>query len=105
MIPQALQFGMTLNDFLYEDEDLFHAYQKAYFNKTSFDGWIYGMYNCNAQSVSLNNAFSKNKEETINYINKPITYIEKNDVNNNEKKYLTPLEEDQRYRDMMLKYY
>lgn len=96
---------MTLNEFLYEDEDLFHAYQKAYFNKTSFNGWIYGMYNYNAHSVTLNNAFSKNKEDVINYTDKPMTYAEKNSTKKIVNKHLTPLEEDQKYRDMMLKYY
>lgn len=95
---------MTLNEFLYEDEDLFHAYQKAYINRSSFNGWINGMYNYNAYSTTLHNAFIKNKSELINYVDKPLEFKgnhqeEKNKLN------LTPLEQDKEFRDLMLKYY
>ena len=98
---------MTLNEFLYEDEDLFHAYQKAYLNRTSFNSWVQGMYNHNAQSVVMHNSFSK-KEKAISYIEKPINFVPE-ETNKNESKEIgnsakSAKELDQEYRDFMIKH-
>lgn len=61
---------MSVKEFWEESPDLFWAYRFSYYNKLkekqeifNNNAWLQGAYFCEAISVSLNNAFSKQKVE------------------------------------------
>ena len=73
---------MTYDQFWRGDSFLAVAYRKAHYlriEQRNEELWLQGLYNFNAMSVAINNAFSKQKQK---YINKPIQ--------------LFPLSEDER---------
>lgn len=71
----ALTYGMSVKEFWEGDPDLFWAYRFSYYTKQkeeqeiiNYKSWLQGLYFFEAISVSLNNAFSKNK---LNYSKQP----------------------------------
>lgn len=65
-------YGMTYDEFWYAEPWRAVSYRKAHrlrMEQTNQQLWIAGLYNYNAVSVALNNAFSKQK---LKYIKEPI---------------------------------
>ena len=66
---------MTVDQFLYGTDIEVHAFEKAYYNRTNTQSWLQGLYNYQAQIISLSNAFSSNTEK-ISYPSEPISLFE-----------------------------
>ena len=71
----AITYGMSVKEFWEDDPDLFWAYRFSYYTKQqeeqeikNYDAWLQGLYFYEGVSVSLNNAFNKQK---IKYSSKP----------------------------------
>lgn len=79
MIPQALECGMTIDQFWDSTDIETHAYEKAYLNRTNNQAWFQGMYNFQAQTIALHNMFEQNPSKRINYPNNPISFKEPNE--------------------------
>lgn len=63
---------MTCDQFWFDDPFLAVAYRRAYELRIEAENqraWLQGLYNYNAMSIAINNAFSNKKQK---YINKPI---------------------------------
>ena len=63
---------MTCDQFWLDDPFLAVAYRRAYELRIEAENqraWLQGLYNYNAMSIAINNAFSNKKQK---YINKPI---------------------------------
>ena len=66
-----MTYGMTYEQFWYEDPWMTRAYAQAFLLKRKMqneDAWIQGAYFANAMSAVLGSAFGKRK---INYLEKP----------------------------------
>ena len=79
---------MSNKEFWEEDPDLFWAYRFSFYNEKkresetiNYSAWLSGAYFCEAVSVALNNAFSKNK---IDYSNKPYGSSKEEEIIENE---------------------
>ena len=79
LLPMAILYGMSIDEFWNQDPDLFWAYRYAYFERLeieqsifNYNAWLQGAYFHEALSVSLCNAFSKQKAE---YSKKPYDLI------------------------------
>lgn len=59
MLPLAIQYGMTPEQFWHEDTELFVAYYKAYRRKVDETVYLQGYYTYLGMSLALGNAFSK----------------------------------------------
>lgn len=66
-LPLALEYGMTKEEFWYEDCDLFYAYQKAYINKVHKKAHIEGLYNFTAFTYALANSFKEKGEKALQF--------------------------------------
>ena len=71
----AITYGMSVKEFWEDSPDLFWAYRFSYFKRLEAEqeiynqnAWLQGLYFHEAISVSLNNAFGKQK---ITYSKKP----------------------------------
>lgn len=69
-------FGMSSKEFWEEEPQLYWSYRTFYLKKiqeeaekSNYNSWLQGYYNCVAVSVSINNAFNKQK---IDYPKEPI---------------------------------
>lgn len=78
----AITYGMSVKEFWEDNPDLFWAYRFSYYERVRVEqeifnnnAWLQGAYFCEAISVSLNNAFSKEKVE---YSKHPYGFIENN---------------------------
>lgn len=84
-LPLALEYGMSVDEFWNGDPDLIHAYREAYINKLHRQAHIQGLYNFNAYSVVLSNAFSKREGKKAEYPKTDI-YNPLNEKNNSKEK-------------------
>lgn len=75
LIPLAIQVGMPLQEFWYDEPDLLWAYRNAYIEKEkqktetqkemiNFQSWLQGYYN----SIAIGSVFSKD----VHYLSEPI---------------------------------
>lgn len=72
-----MAYGMTYEQFWYEDPWMVRAYAQAFLLKRKLDNenaWIQGAYFANALSAVIGSSFGKKK---INYIMKPFELFEK----------------------------
>lgn len=69
LFKNALKYGMTKNQFWYEDYKDYFIYEEAYQERLHEQTHIQGYYNCIAYNVVLANAFSsiKSNNKTLNY--------------------------------------
>lgn len=70
--PYYLQYGMTYDQFWHGDPWMVRAYRKKWrlqLEKENRDMWLQGLYNYNAVSTAMANAFSKKKHS---YIEEPL---------------------------------
>ena len=88
----AILYGMSYEDFWEKDPDLFWLYRYVYFTRLEIEqtifnhnAWLQGDYFNEALSVSLCNAFTKQKAE---YSKKPYTFIKEEMTEEEKKKQL-----------------
>lgn len=69
MLPLAIEYGMTEEQFWYGEQYLFKAYEIAYQNRNHYNAWLKGKYINLAVKIAINNAFATKKSEIIDYPN------------------------------------
>ena len=81
LLPQALSYGMTAEQFWYDDPQLFHSYGKAYDmiqeRKIEYDNtmaWIQGQYHL----MAIQHVLASSKSGKI-YPKKPLEFTKKDD--------------------------
>lgn len=67
LLEQAIEYGMTPNQFWEEEIEIFFCYRNSYLNKLHNQCHIQGLYNFMAYSISIANMFKKNKSDKIDY--------------------------------------
>lgn len=67
MLPLAIQYGMTPNEFWYGDTRLLSVYQKAFIRNKSYTAWLQGQYNATAFGIVLANSFAKKGAKPAEY--------------------------------------
>lgn len=69
LFKNALKYGMTKNQFWYEDYADYYIYEEAYQERLHEQTHIQGYYNCIAFNIVLSNAFADTKKDAklINY--------------------------------------
>jgi hypothetical protein len=92
-LPLALEYGMTPHEYWDEDEDLFLAYQKAYYNRLHKQAYLQGLYNYDAQVTALANAMRDPKKtpKPYEYHSKDV-YNPFNEENNKPKGYINTID-------------
>lgn len=71
----ALEFGMTSQEFWYDEPELFDSYYKFYKEKIKrqdYEEWKQGLYFSNAINVALYNAFKKANQKSETYMKEPL---------------------------------
>lgn len=102
MLPYAIEYGMSVDEFWKKDPDLFWAYRFSYVTKMKNElkisqqldnqkAWIQGIYNCRAVSVAISNCFSKKSQ--IKYFEQPVDLCE--DKETSEEKKLQQLKNNE----------
>ncbi|MGN0960776.1 MAG: hypothetical protein ACI4PF_01090 [Christensenellales bacterium] len=96
-MPVALQYGMTPQQFWYDDPKLIKAYEKAYQSKIYMESWLYGAYVDKALhdfgDIYLRFKGQPNKE--MRYPDKPIDVFEK------PKEKITKENLEEKFREQM----
>lgn len=84
LFPLALMYGMTTQEFWYEDPSLMWSYhifyekkQQAEFETSNVKAWLNGLYGFEALSKSLHNAFRQKGKKALNYSELPIDFNKK----------------------------
>ena len=72
LLEQAIEYGMTPNQFWEEDIELFFCYRNAYIKRLHNQCHIQGLYNFMAYSITIANMFKKNKSDKIDYPKKDL---------------------------------
>lgn len=106
MIPRAIECGLSPDEFWYSTDIEVHAYEKGYYNRTNTQSWMQGLYNYQAQSIALSNAFASKKSDKIEYPNHPISLF--SEVKELENKIDKQKENDKReleFRKLMMESY
>ena len=80
MLPLAIQYGMTPEQFYNSTPDVFYAYEKAYITRIHQEAYINGLYQYDAFSIALSNAFRGKGQKAIEYHKEPVysPYSKKN---------------------------
>lgn len=63
---------MSVEQFFDSTDTEVHAFEKAYYNRTNTQSWMNGLYNYQAQSIALSNAFAQRDSQRISYPSAPI---------------------------------
>lgn len=63
MLPNAIQYGMTTEQFWYGDTRLLNVYQKAYYRNLSYSAWVQGNYNLYAVEQGARNALASKSSD------------------------------------------
>lgn len=86
LFPDAIIYGMSYDEFWFKDPELFFSYRFSYLKsveiereRINYTAWLNGLYNYEAHSLSLANAFGDKKTVKQNYPDKP------HDLNGNKK--------------------
>lgn len=77
VLPLALQYGMSVEEFWHEDKRLYNAYQKAYYTKLHEESWLSGLYFNVAINNLAGNIFAKKGTKALQYPDKPFNPFEK----------------------------
>lgn len=67
MLPLAIQYGMTEEQFWHGDMRLLEVYQKAYYRNNTYNAWLQGQYNHVAYGMAMSNAFAKKGQKPAEY--------------------------------------
>lgn len=84
LFPLALMYGMTSQEFWYDDPSLMWSYRIFFENKQKYESqimnhnaWLNGLYVFDAVSKSIANAFRKSGSQAISYMDSPIDFDKK----------------------------
>lgn len=77
VLPLALQYGMSVEDFWHKDKRLFNAYQKSYYTGLHEKSWLDGLYFNVALCNLAGNIFAKKGAKALEYPQKPYNPFEK----------------------------
>lgn len=78
--PIYMMYGMTYDQFWYEDPWLAYFYREMYIARRkdeNYRDWIQGAYFYNALTTALSNAFRKTGAKVQNYIEEPFQLFKK----------------------------
>lgn len=67
---------MTIDQFWYSTDLEVHAYEKAYYERSSKEAWLNGLYTYQAQSIALSNAFASKNSDKVEYPHQPISMFQ-----------------------------
>lgn len=95
ILPLALQYGMSVEEFWHKDKGLFNSYQKAYYIGLHEKSWLDGLYFNVALCNLAGNMFAKKGAKKLEYPDKPFNPFEKKP----EKVTMDNMEE--KYRELM----
>lgn len=91
-LPLALEYGMTPHEYWDEDEDLFVAYQKAYYNRLHKQAYLNGLYGYDAVEIALANVLRDSKKTPKPYeYHKKDVYNPFNEENQEKKGYINTI--------------
>lgn len=96
LLPRALQYGMTTEEFWHNDKRLFWAYEKAYYRRQYETAWLNGLYIDVALNTLVRNVFAKKGSKPLKYPDKPVDPFEKKVV-------LSESEKEKQFRDSIKK--
>ena len=77
VLPLALQYGLSAEEFWHKDKRLFGAYQRAYYTRLHEQSWLNGLYVNVALCNLAGNIFAKKGAKALEYPNKPYNPFEK----------------------------
>lgn len=77
VLPLALQYGMSVEEFWHKDKRLYDAYQKAYYRRTYEQSWCIGNYVNIAINNLAGNIFAKKGAKALEYPEMPHDPFEK----------------------------
>ena len=97
---------MSVEQFWESTDIEVHAYEKAYYERTSKEAWLYGLYNYQAQSIALSNAFASKKSDKVEYPHQPISmFKEVKQLENEIDKQKLLEDRDSEFRKKMMECY
>lgn len=95
LFPDAIIYGMSYDEFWYEDPELFFSYRFSFYKRiqieqqrTNYEAWLNGFYNFQAHSISLFKAFGGRKADGVNYPTKPYDFYNNETVETKEEKFI-----------------
>lgn len=96
-MPVALQYGMTPEQFWYDDPKLIKAYKKAYQSKIYMESWLYGSYTYLALKDfgDTDLRFKGTPDPRWRYPDKPKNFFEK------PKEKVTKENVEEKFRELM----
>ena len=56
---------MTEDQFWYAEEKLLYVYQRAYIRDKTYSAWLFGMHNCEATRVAVQNSMRTKENDPI----------------------------------------
>lgn len=77
VLPLALQYGMSVEEFWHKDKKLYNAYQKAYYIGLHEKSWLDGFYFNVALCNLAGNIFRKKGTKALEYPDKPLNPFDK----------------------------
>ena len=80
LCPRYMAYGMTYDQYWHGDPWAMKAYREAYYMRLKQQNemlWLQGMYNMNAFSVVIGNAFRKKGSSPSKYLEKPLDVFPK----------------------------
>lgn len=89
LLPQALMYGMSYDEFWHSEAETFWAYRASFFMKRKYEyeydntiAWLNGLYNARAVAVGFGSKFKDGSQVT--YFERPIDLDRKENVENKE---------------------
>ena len=97
---------MTVEQFFDSTDIEVHAFEKAYYNRTNTQSWMNGLYNYQAQSIALSNAFAQRDSQRISYPSEPIKmFSEVKEIEDKIEERKDVDSKDLEFRKMMMECY
>jgi hypothetical protein len=97
LLPLAIEYGMSPEQFWLEDMSLFNVYQKAYYRKIHNQAFVQAQYFNYALSVQLSNMWLKKGQKPLQFLDKPFDPFEKQIKKDD-------LQKDYEYRQALLQW-
>ena len=97
---------MTVEQFFDSTDIEVHAFEKAYYNRMNTQSWMNGLYNYQAQSIALSNAFAQRDSQRISYPSEPIKmFSEVKEIEDKIEERKDVDSKDLEFRKMMMECY
>lgn len=95
ILPSAIRYGMTAEQFWHEDKRLFDAFQKSYYTGLHEKSWLDGLYFNVALCNLASNIFAKKGAKPLEYPDKPFDPFAK------KPEKITKENLEEKFRDLM----